>query len=131
MDLLEQLILNGVAKKDFELLEGKIKFSLKTLSGKEQMSIEKWMEDIKGTPVYVVHNFSLRMLAYGLLSYQDTKFEKESPEKKLEFLENQDTAILDIMIETQKKFYEETKKAINPGELENLSETPSADSDSN
>ncbi|KYK22759.1 hypothetical protein AYK24_00595 [Thermoplasmatales archaeon SG8-52-4] len=131
MEILEQLILNGFATKDFDLLDGKIKFSLKTLAGKEQMAIEKWMENINGTPMYVVHNFSLRMLAYGLLSYQDNKFEKKSPEEKLEFIENLDTTILDLMVNTQKKFYEEAKNTINPDELENLSETPSADSASN
>ena len=118
MDLLEQLIVNGVAKKDFDLLGGKLKFSLKTLSGKEQMAIEKSMEDVKGTPVFVVHEFSLRMLSYGLLSYQDTKFESKNPEERLQFLENMDTTILDLMVQTQKNFYEDAKKAVNPDSLE-------------
>ncbi len=128
MEILEQLILNGVAQKDFDLLKGKLKFTLKTLSGKEQLNIEKWMEDITGTPVFVVHNFTLRMLAYGLVSYKDTKFKDKSPEEKLSFIEELDTTIIDLITEHQKKFYEQCKKSLNPDELENLSQTPSADS---
>ncbi len=130
MNLLEQLILNGVAQEDFDLLEGKLKFTLKTLSGKEQLSIEKWMEDVKGTPVFVVHNFTLRMLSYSLVSYQDNKFKGKSLEEKLEFIENLDTTIIDLVAETQKDFFKRCKDSVNPKELENLSETQSADSDS-
>jgi hypothetical protein len=128
MEILEQLILNGVAQKDFDLLESKLKFTLKTLSGKEQLTIEKWMEDIKGTPVFVVHNFTLRMLSYGLVSYQDNKFKDKSPEEKLEFIENLDTTIIDLIAESQKDFYKQCKDSVNPKELENLPETPLADS---
>ncbi len=131
MELLEQLILNGVAQKDFDLLEGKLKFTLKTLNGKEQLNIEKWMQDVTGTPVFVVHNFTLRMLAYGLVSYQDTKFKDKSPEEKLESIENLDTTIIDLLAEAQKDFYKQCKDSVNPEELENLSETQSANSDSN
>jgi hypothetical protein len=130
MEILEQLILNGVAQEDFDLLESKLKFTLKTLSGKEQLNIEKWMQDITGTPVFIVHNFTLRMLAYGLVSYQDTKFKGKSPEEKLEFIENLDTTIIDLLAETQKDFFKRCKDSVNPEELENLSETQSANSDS-
>jgi hypothetical protein len=128
MEILEQLIINGVAKKDFSLLEDKLKFTLKTLSGKEQLNIEEWMQDIKGTPVFVVHSFTLRMLAYGLVSYQDNKFKDKSPAERLEFIEKLDTTILDLITESQKEFYESCKKLLNPDELENLSPTPSAES---
>ena len=130
MELLEQLILNGVAQKDFDLLESKLKFTVKSLSGKEQLNIEKWMEDVKGTPVFVVHNFTLRMLAFGLVSYQDNKFKDKSPEEKLGFIENLDTTIIDLLAETQKDFYKQCKDSVNPKELENLLPTQSADSDS-
>jgi hypothetical protein len=129
MEILEQLILNGVAQKDLDLLKGKLKFTLKTLSGKEQLIIEKWMQDVTGTPVFVVHNFTLRMLAYGLVSYQDNKFKDKSPEEKLEFIENLDTTIIDLIAESQKDFYKQCKDSVNPEELENLPETQSADSD--
>lgn len=125
MEILEQLILNGVAQRDFDLLESKLKFTLKTLSGKEQLSIEKWMQDVTGTPVFVVHNFTLRMLAYGLVSYQDNKFKDKSPEEKLEFIEKLDTSIIDLITEHQKEFFEQCKKVLNPEALENLSQTPS------
>ena len=125
MEILEQLILNGVAQRDFDLLESKLKFTLKTLSGKEQLSIEKWMQDVTGTPVFVVHNFTLRMLAYGLVSYQDNKFKDKSPEEKVEFIEKLDTSIIDLITEHQKEFFEQCKKVLNPEALENLSQTPS------
>jgi hypothetical protein len=130
MEILEQLILNGVAQKDFDLLEGKLQFTIKSLSGKEQLAIEAWMSDVTGTPVFVVHNFTLRMLAFGLVSYKDNKFKDENPQKKLEFVEGLDTSIIDLLTEHQKDFYALCKKALNPDELENLSETPSADSGS-
>jgi endonuclease III-like uncharacterized protein len=125
MKILEQLILNGVAQKDFDLLESKLKFTIKSLSGKEQLSIEKWMQDVSGTPVFVVHNFTLRMLAYGLVSYQDNKFIDKSPEEKLKFVEELDTTIIDLITESQKDFYEQCKKSLNPDELELLLKTPS------
>jgi hypothetical protein len=130
MEILEQLIVNGVAEKDFELLEGKLKFTLKSLSGKEQLAIEAWMKDITGTPVFVVHSFTLRMLAFGLVSYKDTKFNGKNPQEKLEFIEGLDTSIIDLITENQKEFYEQCKKALNPDAIENLSETPSQDSGS-
>lgn len=125
MKILEQLILNGVAQKDFDLLESKLRFTIKSLSGKEQLSIEKWMQDVTGTPVFVVHNFTLRMLAYGLVSYQDNKFIDKSPEEKLKFVEELDTTIIDLITESQKDFYEQCKKSLNPDELELLLKTPS------
>lgn len=128
MEILEQLILNGVAQKDFDLLDGKLKFSVKSLSGKEQIGIEKWMQDISGTPVYVIHNFTLRMLAFGLVSYQDTKFNDKNPQEKLEFIQDLDTSIIDLITESQKEFYEQCKKSLNPDALESLSEIPSQES---
>ncbi len=131
MEILEQLILNGTAQKDFDLLKGKIKFTLKSLSGKEQMAIEAWMKDVSGTPVFVVHNFTLRMLTFGLVSFQDNKFEGKSPQEKLEFVEALDTSVIDLITESQKNFYKDCKKAVNPDAIENLSQTPLVDSDSN
>jgi hypothetical protein len=122
--------LNGTAEKSIDLLEGKIKFTLKSLSGKEQIGIEKWMQDVTGTPVYVVHNFTLRMLSFGLVSYQDNKFIDKSPQEKLEFIQSLDTSVIDLITEKQKEFYEECKKAVNPDAIENLSQTPLVDSDS-
>jgi hypothetical protein len=130
MNILEQLITQGYAQKDFDLLEGKLKFTLKSLSGKEQMAIEAWMKDVSGTPVFVVHNFTLRMLTFGLVSYQDNKFEGKSPQEKLEFVEALDTSVIDLITESQKKFYEDCKKAVNPDAIESLSKTQSQDSDS-
>jgi hypothetical protein len=39
MDLLEQLILEGNATKEFVKLDGKLKFTLRTLTGKQQLEI--------------------------------------------------------------------------------------------
>lgn len=129
-NILEQLILNGFAKKDFETFDGKLKYSLKTLNGGEQLEIEDSMADIKGTPAFIVHNFNLRMLAYSLISYQDKQFEKISPEKKFEFVKVLDTAILDSMSNNMKDFYQECKKLSTPEGIADLSKTPSADFDS-
>jgi len=130
MDILEQLIVNGFAKKDFTLLKGKLKFTIKTLSGKEQLSIEDWMKDIKGTPAFIVHNFTLRMLTVGLLSYQDTTLKGQNPEQIFGFVEQLDTTILDRLTASQKDFYAECNKLANLDEIENLSPAPSVDSDS-
>jgi hypothetical protein len=130
MDLLEQLVFNGVATKKYSKLDDKLEFTLRTLKGGEQLDIEKDMRDIEGTPSFIVHSYSLKMLSRCLLQYQSNNFKDKSPEEVQEFLETLSTQILDLLIDTNSEFQAECQKLVKPENLENLSQTPSLEEES-
>ncbi len=125
MDILEQLVFDGTAKKDFKKFEGKLKFTLRTLTGGEQMDIESFMADVKGTPSFIVHTYSMQMLARCLVTYQDNNISEQSIENKVDYIKNFSTTILDMLIDTHADFQKECELLIKPEKLENLSQTPS------
>ncbi len=128
MDLLEQLVFNGTAEKEFEILDGKVKFKLKTLTGKDQMEVESVMKsDENNSPAYVVHKYSLEMLSRSLVSYGDADFSDKNTEDIIKFLLTLSTSILDAMLEIHNNFLKECKKIVSPENITNLSETPSTD----
>lgn len=132
MDLLEQLIFDGYATKDFEKSNGKIKFTLKTLNAQEQIELEASMSEVKkGTRNEVIHIYSLRLLTFALVRYQDKELADESKDEIYKKLEKLSTIVIDIMLDSNKDFTQECKDLVSGEELENLSQTPSTDSASN
>jgi hypothetical protein len=129
-NLLEQLVFNDFATKDFEKAKGNLKFTLKTLSGEEQLELEKFMRDIKGTPKEIMHTYSLRLLCYALVKFQNKDFTKKSKEEIYSFLQKRNTNTLDLLLDSNKAFARECKALLNGEEFEDFSQTPSTQEDS-
>ena len=129
MTLLEQLIFDGTATKEFKLFKGKLAFELKTLTGGDQLSIEKDLNDVEGTPAFIMHGYSIKMLGASLVSYGKDSFKDKNIDEKVEFLLTLSTPILDGMVDMHSKFLKECKELINVEEISHLSKTPSTDID--
>jgi len=129
MDLLEQLVFNGNATKDFERGDGKLKFTLATVTGENQLNLESGMEKIKGSPNFIIHTYGVKLLSYSLKKYQEKDFSKSTPEEVENFIITLSTPVVDVLSIAQADFQKECKNLLSPEVIENLSETPSTDSD--
>ncbi|MHA2093032.1 MAG: hypothetical protein ACW98F_00115 [Candidatus Hodarchaeales archaeon] len=130
-DVLEKLIFDGYATKDFDYFDSKLTFTLKTLIGDEQLEIEKEMADVTGTTNRILHVYSLKMLSHALLKYGKEDLTKLTAEQRYKFLTNLSNVLIDKLINAQTEFERECKDLVSPESIENFSKTPAENIKSN
>lgn len=116
--ILEELFDKGYATREIEVLEGKLKAVVRSLSAKDQLEIEETMgrDKTKNNPAaFVIHTYSMKLLSKTLLSYGSKEF-KDSKET-YKFLENLTNAIIDKLVKSQNALEKDIRKAI---QLENV-----------
>lgn len=130
MDILEQLFDKGFAEKDITLAGGKLTAVVKNLSASQQMEIENTLSTLEGkSSAFVLHQYSLEILAKTLVKYQGKLVESETSAKTL--LGALPTAIVDSLIKEQNQFEKEILALINPDSVDKtFFETGSTQEDS-
>ena len=119
-NIINQIITNNYASTTIEYGDGKIKATLRTLPVGDQLAIEEAMGDLKDkSQLYILHKYSLLILARSLLEYNGKKFNVSTPKETYEFIETLPTVIVDILTKYRENFQTEVLKIITPGELEN------------
>ena len=132
--LVEQLLVNGVATKETKILGGKAVVLLNSLTTGDQLAVEFEMKAIEGTPAYMVHTYSLKLVSRVLKAF--TYGEKTSvfttAEAAYEFIMTRPSAIVDAIINEHTKFEKELAElSAAEGLVENFTETPSVSSKPN
>lgn len=131
MDLLEQLIFNNRASKEFKELDGKLVFTLQTLTAGDNLEIDQKMLNVTGTTTYIMHTYSLHILSYALIKLNGVDFTKKTKEEIYNELKDKSGSIVDFLSKTHGDFEKECKNLITKDNIENFSETPSTKQDSN
>lgn len=117
--ILEELFDNGYATREVDVLEGKLKAKVRSLSAKAQLEIEASMgkDTTKTTPAaYVIHTYSLKLLSKTLISYGTKIF--DDPAETVVFLENLTNSIIDKLVKAQNTLEKDIRKALKMENIE-------------
>lgn len=128
--ILEEIFDKGYATKTIDIIEGKIKATISTLSAKDQLEIEEYMnkDRVKNNPAaYVVHLYSLKLLSKTLKSYGNKTF--ANSDEAYEFLGNLVGSIVDKLTKAQNALEKDVRKALNSETIEENFSNPGSSSE--
>jgi hypothetical protein len=100
--ILTQLFEGNEAKKDIEVLPGKIKATIANLNARDQLDIEAEMSATDGSNAYILHLYSLKLLSKTVREYNGQTFENAKACER--FLEKLPSMVLDKMVKEQNVF---------------------------
>lgn len=127
--LAEQLLINGVATKEVKILGGKAVILLSSLTTGDQIEVEFEMKGVDGTPAYMVHTYSIKLVSRVLKSItfgENTTSFKDS-QTAYEYIMSRSSAIVDAIISEHTKFEKELSQlSLSEDLVESFTETPSA-----
>ena len=126
---IEDLVFNKVTTYSKSLLDGKLNIKYKSLSAGEQIEIEEKIPGIKGSPSKVMHTYTLWLLAYSLVQYNDTDLSKLSIKDRFTFLNNEGGTITDILSTTYNEFQKKLQAVSKGAIIEDFLESPSTSSE--
>ena len=122
--ILEELFTNGYTTIDFEVIPGKVSVTLKSLSAADQMTVERFMSDLQGSTTFILHAYTIEVLACTMLKYGDSEFKQVADAKQ--FLEKLPSIVLDKLIKIQNSFEQQLRSVLQFEEINNyFFETPS------
>jgi len=123
--ILEELFDKGYATRIVQVVGDKVSATVRSLSAKDQLSIESEMgrDKLKNNPAaYIIHSYSLKLLSKTIVKYGDKEF--TDSEKAFEFLENLTNSIIDKLVKAQNGLEKDIRKALEMESIErNFSET--------
>lgn len=114
--LLEDLFFKGYAVREITLLDGKITATLRSLSAKKQLIIERELATLKGSTAFVLHTYSLSLLSHTIIKYGEQTF-KDSVEA-LSCLEGLPGAVIDFLVKKQTDFEKDIAKLYTGEEID-------------
>ena len=114
--LLEDLFFNGYATCDVELLDKKIVATIRSLSAKDQLTIENSLSTLKGSTAFVLHTYSLKLLSYTLTKYGKEEF--KNPVEALKFLETLPGIVIDYLVKQQTQLEKTIAKVYTGQEID-------------
>lgn len=118
-DILDQIFEKGHAVKELDLLEGRLKAKIKNLETQEQLRIEKEMENVKGSSLYTIHSYTLKLLAAVLVEWKSTEIDSKEAAR---IIDNLPSKMVDRLVQEHKKFEKQISKALDVEEIkENFS----------
>jgi len=123
--ILEELFDHGYATREIDVLDGKLKAKVRSLSARDQLEIEATMgkDTTKNNPAaYVIHSYSLKLLSKTLISYGNNNFKNSN--EAYAYLENLTNSIIDKLVKVQNALEKDIRKALEMENVEkNFSET--------
>lgn len=128
--LTEQLLLSGAATKQAKILGGKAEVLISSLTTGDQLRVESEMRTVDGTPAFMVHTYSLKLLSHILkaFTFSEKTIDFKTPQEAYDFVMTRPAAVVDAIIGEHTKFEKELSELSKLGELvENFTETPSVE----
>lgn len=129
--LVEQLLMAGAATTQAKILGGKAEVQIASLTTGDQLGVEAEMRTVEGTPAFMVHTYSLKLVSHVLkaFTYNGKTQVFKTAADAYAFITSRPSAIVDAIIEEHTKF-EKQLAALSKMEnlAESFTETPSADS---
>ena len=108
--ILNEIFENNYAVIEFDLIPGKTKATLRNLSASDQIQVENYMSTIEGSAAFVLHTYTVQVLAYTLLKYGDKEFTNTAEIEK--FLADKPSIVLDKLIKIQNAFEQQIKAVL-------------------
>ncbi len=101
---IEDLVFKGQATYGKSVLNGKLKILFKSLRTGDQMEIERIMPTVDGSATYVMHVYSVKLVAVSLQHYNDTDMTEWHVDQKEKFIKELPNTIQDVLINTYNEF---------------------------
>lgn len=124
---LEDLVFKGEATTTVSIINDRVSITLVSLNGERQLDVEAKVGKADGTPLYVMHTYSLLALSHALKKFvaKDIVIDFKDQQTAFEFIKSRPAVIIDAMVKAQGEFENELKKITGPEVLtENFSTTP-------
>lgn len=132
IELLDQILVKGFATKTIPILGGKAEITFNSMTAANQLEVESYMKNIEGAPAFVVHTYSIKLLARVLVKYHVVGKDPvlfTSPEEAEAFLRGRPSTVVDAIISAQGEFEKTLGELAKTEDLEvNFTQTPSPDS---
>lgn len=125
--LIEQLLITGVASKQVKILGGKAEISLTSLTTGDQLRVESEMRSIEGTPAFMVHTYSLKLVSQILKSFTSggKQIDFKTAQEAYDFIISRPSSVVDAIIGEHTKFEKELALLAKMDTLaENFTEAP-------
>lgn len=100
----------------FKNKSGEFKVKFKTLSGQDYLDIEQFVENIKGTKMYIMQKYGIEKLKRCIIRYKGSKV--ETIEQAEEIISKLSAHMLDKILQEHNKFEKEVRNAIGVEEIE-------------
>lgn len=113
--ILDQLFEVGYATTEFEIIPKRANAVVRSLGADHQLELEKFMSDVKGSPAYVLHTYSKKLMVYTLVEYKDEKMTPKNVEAVLGKLSG---SLLHKMVTGQNYFERQVRKATEVDEID-------------
>ena len=129
--LVEQLIMTGTATKQAKILGGKAEIQIASLTTGDQLGVEAEMRTIEGTPAFMVHSYSLKLISHVLkvFTFNGKSQTFKDSNEAYAFVLSRPSAVVDAIIGEHTKFEKELAAISKMENLtESFTETPPADS---
>lgn len=113
--ILDQLFEHGYATTEFEVIPKRVKAVMRSLGVDHQLELEKFMSDVKGSPAYVLHTYSKKLMEVTLVKYKD---EEMKPKEVQAVLGKLSGSLLHKMVTAQNYFERQVRKATEVDEID-------------
>jgi hypothetical protein len=127
--MLDELIVKGYTEKETTILDGNVIVVFRSLTTEDQLSVEREMKSIEGTPLFTVHSFSVKILSYVLRSYKagSLVFTNKNAAETEAFIKTRATVVTDALVTAHSEFEKELKEMTSVEVIkENFTQTPSS-----
>jgi hypothetical protein len=135
MTLLDQLLVQGYATKTIQILGGKAEVTFNSMTAGDQLNVESFMKNIEGAPAFVIHTYSIKLLAQVLKKYHHIGNDPvifNSAADAETFIKGRPSMVVDAIIAAQGAFEKELGMLAKAENLEqNFTQTPSPESAQN
>lgn len=115
-NILDQLFEKGTVYRDIVIIPKKITAKITSLTTGDQLLLEKRTADVSGSTAYVLHVYTLEVLAYTVKGYGDREFDNNEDARA--FLESLPGQITDKLIKAQNYLERQIRKAVGTDEIE-------------
>lgn len=116
--ILEDLVFKGFVVREFEILDGMVKVKFRTITGKDQIQVEKDSMQKRLS----VHEYSIEMLMKSLVHFSNEKssidLSSMEDEDKRRFISDMSTPLLDEIIKKHREFNLKIKACTEGEEIE-------------
>lgn len=117
-NILEQIFDSGFASTEIELIPGKLKAKFKTLTGEDLLALSNHMNDVKGSQMLVLQQYSVYKLTFALTQYKSQDLTKLIFEERYSIVSALSSSIIDKLLQEHTKFEKFVNECLKLEEIE-------------
>jgi hypothetical protein len=117
---LEDLLFKGYTTYEKTILDGKLKIKFKSLSGQQQLEIDRQLSKTKVPAAEFLHNYSILLLTHTLIQYADINLEEKEFEERNKFISSKPALLIDLLTKTNREFHKKLEAILKGDTIEEV-----------